>query len=411
MSSKRFSVLTIAAAILAVGCLWAAGPVQAGTIYFDATNGDYATAANWSGDSLPVAADTAYIGYNLFTPATATINSDLSGTNVTALRIGIEGTGDLTINSGGGLSYSWFVIADKTSSASTTAGTGTFTQNAGTLNVSTSVNGGWYIGNLADCVGTHTMNGGTLTLGSGGTKADVYIGHYGSGTVNMHGGTISQVYTTSTFNVALVPGSTGIFNQDGGNVSVRQLYISQGSGTQQGGNGTVTISDDAVFTANSTVSIGNKTGTGKFEAQGSLASIEWKTTATLGANSTLSFVADSNGVSDILLSGTGTSLTIVSGAQLSLNLSALGTAANDLVLVDNRGTDLISGTFSGFGEGYQFNMGDGSYYALTYVYDASADLANNDLALVAHPVPEPTTLALLACGLLGLLAYAWRKRK
>ena len=26
-------------------------------------------------------------------------------------------------------------------------------------------------------------------------------------------------------------------------------------------------------------------------------------------------------------------------------------------------------------------------------------------------IPEPSTLALLACGLLGLLAYAWRKRK
>ena len=30
---------------------------------------------------------------------------------------------------------------------------------------------------------------------------------------------------------------------------------------------------------------------------------------------------------------------------------------------------------------------------------------------VAGTVPEPSTLALLACGLIGLLAYAWRKRK
>ena len=29
----------------------------------------------------------------------------------------------------------------------------------------------------------------------------------------------------------------------------------------------------------------------------------------------------------------------------------------------------------------------------------------------AAPIPEPSTLVLLASGLIGLLAYAWRKRK
>jgi hypothetical protein len=30
---------------------------------------------------------------------------------------------------------------------------------------------------------------------------------------------------------------------------------------------------------------------------------------------------------------------------------------------------------------------------------------------VLVPIPEPGTLALLAGGLVGLIAYAWRKRK
>ena len=32
-------------------------------------------------------------------------------------------------------------------------------------------------------------------------------------------------------------------------------------------------------------------------------------------------------------------------------------------------------------------------------------------ALPAAPAPEPGTVVLLATGLMGLLAYAWRKRK
>jgi hypothetical protein len=35
----------------------------------------------------------------------------------------------------------------------------------------------------------------------------------------------------------------------------------------------------------------------------------------------------------------------------------------------------------------------------------------NEVAISGHEVPEPGTLALLAGGLLGLIAYAWRKRK
>jgi hypothetical protein len=40
-----------------------------------------------------------------------------------------------------------------------------------------------------------------------------------------------------------------------------------------------------------------------------------------------------------------------------------------------------------------------------------ADLDNISVVAVANPSPEPSTVVLLDTGLLGLLAYAWRKRK
>ena len=35
----------------------------------------------------------------------------------------------------------------------------------------------------------------------------------------------------------------------------------------------------------------------------------------------------------------------------------------------------------------------------------------NFLSMTEEATPEPSTFALTVCGLLGLLAYAWRKRK
>ncbi len=95
-------------------------------------------------------------------------------------------------------------------------------------------------------------------------------------------------------------------------------------------------------------------------------------------------------------------------ATAQLWMGAPGTASNLLTQVDIDG-NAANGTTS-----YSFTwdanqkcyMGFSPYYPRL---DASGWV--DDVSVFTADVPEPSTLALLACGLIGLLAYAWRKRK
>ena len=98
------------------------------------------------------------------------------------------------------------------------------------------------------------------------------------------------------------------------------------------------------------------------------------------------------------------------------------------------GTDSGSGTVHLFPAGtagqtngsYASDLSDPGYYAVVgqYGFNAGPDFQNvlngfgagdpwpvAELATVPAATPEPSTLLLLATGLLGLLAYAWRKRR
>ena len=62
--------------------------------------------------------------------------------------------------------------------------------------------------------------------------------------------------------------------------------------------------------------------------------------------------------------------------------------------------------------GKYWSQGDFNYDGTVNGADLNMVLSNyNQTVSVGAAVPEPSTLLLAAAGLLGLLAYAWRKRK
>ncbi|MBN1394551.1 MAG: PEP-CTERM sorting domain-containing protein [Pirellulales bacterium] len=386
--------------------------------WFDVSSGDWGTAANWTDDAEPTASDYASIGSlepgYIYNPATCYVTQ--SGEVATGVTVGHGGTGTLYITGGtltmandyriGRIQFDW---GDAT---------GTVYQSGGEVSQTSTLSArmtalGWGNGDA----GYYNMSGGSLDV-KGGRGLVVGICGYGefnlsetgAVTVNKNlwvAGDVIGYLPPSGYDYGTTAESEGYVNQSGGSMTISDhLYVGyKGVGEYNISGGSLSV-DDYVY-------IGTSTGTGKFEVEDVTAMISWNGSATIGANGTLSYVASAGGVSDIALDYAAGTLTINAAAALSFDLSAMSSAVNDILLIDNYGADAISGTFASYGEGDTVHtFGDGSYYTLTYVYDAGTDVsAANDMALVANPIPEPSTLALLAAGLIGLLAYAWRKRK
>ncbi len=73
--------------------------------------------------------------------------------------------------------------------------------------------------------------------------------------------------------------------------------------------------------------------------------------------------------------------------------------------------EMFPGTDTGYGD--LKRRTDGTFVAATYYANSNSTVADSEqyTFTVTYPVPEPGILVLLATGLLGLLCYAWRKRR
>ncbi len=409
-------------AALATGLLLVAGMAQASTEddFIGSSPGDYNTAGNWSA-GVPAGG---YKGY-IYGSSVVTLSSPV-GPTADALDISAGGSSDncqLQILAGASLSVG---LLD----AGFWYGTGTVTQTGGTVNVTGASGRVFTLGDNGTGTGSYTISGGTCNVTNGdfylsygasssgslyvqGTGAlsvagDTLVGYANTGLVTQTGGTVTfpHVYlgynngVTGTYNLSggtlITNGVFGIngvmtFNFNGGTLEPYSTPNSEWFEVFGSGSANIYVKEGGAFinTAGQSTAIGYPLQHGGVGTDGGLTK--------LGA-----------GTLTLEVASTYTGNTTVSGGTLSLGYADLAAASNVSIAsgavlnLTYGGTDTIHALYL---NGVQ--QAPGTYNA----GDSLGYITGSGSLLVTAPIPEPGTLSLLAAGLIGLLCYAWRKRR
>ncbi len=397
-----------------------------GTLYLD--SGYYATGTfTVSGGTATIG--NCYIANNEGT-GTLTIN-DNSLVNVTgALVVGnyMDGWG------GGGSAYINQTGGTLNAASMTIGRFGAVTQSGGVANLTGNISGsGIYA--LSD--GALNMNGNNISVASlsfsGGTITDAANI---SSSIVLGSSSSSSNMLQSRFQKLDSTGTGPVFQQSAGVTTTVSGAISGVGGLTKAGLGTLVLSGPLSYSGTTTIAAGTlKT------AMASLMTLDSATTAVNMQSSTSKLVLNYTGYDQATVDGAIQAILKASYGDSSPHFASgfiySSTAAangNALGWTDKASTSEITVAYTVYGDANldgavngadlgavlaNFGSTSGTWYMGDFNYDGSVNGADLGVVLanfgqhvsVTAAVPEPSTLLLLAAGLVSLLAYAWRKRK